>query len=308
MALTLVTHPVGTASKKLFAGFLPIEFIFKREDLAITGVTSGTGGAKITVGTDLTTYLSEGDSIYLYSEGTDYVYDTTGIILSITSTEITIDAQYVETGTGGYINYRKNYYVEMQCVSKQFTTVNLLPFSLQSDGDAAGNISIDVSIMNDLNRQRGAISQKVLTESSNGFYVQYRQVYTGSSESFTLDNTKLLITAYATEQPVIGDVLNKFDVPQLYLGYPGAIAVANEGGVTSTTVALKYDELDINQIGIAAGNLGTLANDANGFLLWKWLANASINDSTKYVNFYTQVTGIAPFKTPDFASPSFVTT
>ena len=111
MSLTLVNNPVGAADRKIFAGFQPCEFIFKREDLAITSVTSGTGGAKITHPGDLTSVLSEGDTIYLYSEGaTNYVYDGSFEILSIVAGEITVDTPYIETGTGGYINYLKNYY------------------------------------------------------------------------------------------------------------------------------------------------------------------------------------------------------
>ena len=67
MSLTLITNPVSGTSE-IFAGFLPIEFIFKREDLAITSVTSGTGGAKINHAGDLSSYLSAGDSIYVYRE------------------------------------------------------------------------------------------------------------------------------------------------------------------------------------------------------------------------------------------------
>jgi hypothetical protein len=308
MALTLVTNPVGSAASKIFAGFKPIEFIFKREDLAIIDIESGTGGIKINVTTDLTTYLSEGDSIYVYSEGQDYTYDGIGSILSITSNEITLDIPYIQSATGGYINYLKNYFVELQCISTAFDSVNLLPFSLQSDGDAAGNISIDVSIMNDINIKRGVIAKGLATESSKSFKVKYRQVYTGSNESFTVISDKILVVVFATETPETDVILNKLTLPKLFLGYQGAVAIARKGGTTGESVEMKYNELDINQISIANSTLGNLDAGLNGFCIWEWHSNVSVNDKTMYIQFENMAVGAADFVSPDFASPDFVTT
>lgn len=308
MGLTLITHPVGAAAQKIFAGFKPVEFIFKREDLEITDIVSGTGGIKLNVTTDLTSYLTKGDAIYVYSEGTNYIYDAIGIILTITASEITLDIQYVESATGGYINYLKNYYIELQCIDKSFTAVNLLPFSLQSDGDAAGNISIDVSVLNDKNRQRGAITQGGILESRQEFNVRYKPVYVGSTETFTNITDKLLILVYATVEPEVGIILNNFTVPKLFLGYEGAIVQAIKDRVEGETIMLNYKELDINQLPIASGNLGSLNATLNGFLLWKWLKNATVNNKTKYIEFETAIAGISDFANPDFASPDFLTT
>jgi hypothetical protein len=307
MALTLITNPVGTDASKIFAGFLPVEFIFKREDLSITSVTAGTGGAKITHAGDLTSYLSEGDTIYLYSIGTGYTYNITTDILSIVAGEITVDASYIVSGTGGYINYFKNYYVELQCVNPSLSDVNLLPFSLQSDGDMAGNIRIDVSIVNELNLQRGVITEGLQTASVQQFEVKYRQVYVGSAESFTLIDNKLIILLYATETPDDEVILNSFTVPKLFLGYPGALTISNLADVASSTIQLNYNELDINKNTITSGLLSAIASDVNGFLLWKWPANASLNQSTKFVEFDFSVAGTFDFKAIDFAYPDFKT-
>lgn len=307
MALTLTTNPVGSAAQKTFAGFLPINFQFKREDLAVDTVVSGTGGIKINISSDLTSYLTAGDSIYVYSEGLQHTYDGVGTILAITSTDITIDIAYVQSATGGYINYLKNYYVEMQCVDPNFTDVNLLPFNLQSDGDAAGNINIDVSIMNDKNRQRGVIAQEAITESKQEFLVAYRQVYTGSAESFTVINSKLIIALYATETPEVNKILNKFDSPKLYLGYPGVIVLANEGGVNGQMIEMSYKELDINESQLALGSLGSQDFSKNGFMSFKWLKNATVNDMTNFIEFETKLSAISDFADPDFEPTDFLT-
>ena len=71
MSLTVVENPITTSDfvNNVFAGFLPCEFKFKREDQAIATIGSGTD-AKIEItitGVDLTSFLSASDSIYLYA-------------------------------------------------------------------------------------------------------------------------------------------------------------------------------------------------------------------------------------------------
>lgn len=306
MALTLTTNPVGSTNSKVFAGFLPVEFIFKREDLAVTSVTAGTGGAKINHAGDLTSVLAAGDTLYLYSEGTDYTYDTTTTIITIVAGEITVEAPYIVTGTGGYINYLKNYFVELQCINPDLTDVNLLPFSLQSDGDAAGNISIDVSIVNDLNRQRGVIASGLISESVKEFEVKYREVYDGSSNSFTIVTNKLVILLYATETPDDEVILNSFDIPEIYLGYPAALVASNLADSTGSTVTMSYDELDINQLTTTTGSLDTIDSDVNGFILWEWPAASTVGPTTKFIEFELSVAATFDFLIGDFAHPDFL--
>lgn len=309
MALTLTTNPVGAGASKIFAGLSSegIKFIFKREDLTITSVVSGTGGVKINHAGDLSSYLSAGDTIYLYSAGTGFTYDTTGTILTVVAGEITIDVDYVVSGTGGYINYLKNYYVELQCVRDTLPDANVLSFSLQSDGDAAGNIEIDVSTVCDLLIQRGAIAQAVQTASKIEFEVKYREVHTGSSNVFTLVDGKLLIVLYCKSAPNEDAILNRFETPKIYLGYSAGIALARKAGATSSTIEMLYKELDANKQSIASGTLSTLAGDVSGFLLWKWLNTASVNAQTKYIEFETKTTATFDFNPAVFEYPDFLT-
>lgn len=302
MALTLITNPVGSAASKIFAGFRPVEFEFKREDLAITSIASGTGGIEITVATDLTSVLSEGDAIYVYSAGTNYTYDDVGTILSINSTKIVLDIVFTESTTGGYINYLKNYYVEMMLVNKTLSTANILPFTLKSDGSPAGVVKIDVSIATDKLLQRGDIEQDALTESRIEFEVKYKQVYDGSSETYTLIDNKLIILLYATEAPETGEILNSFELPKIYLGYPAGIVIADISGAAK--LEMTYTERDINNQIISRSTLGTNDGD-NGYLMWKWEATDTVSDGCKYVVFDISATGGGDFASPDFDSPDF---
>lgn len=307
MSLTLVTNPAPNTSQ-IFAGLDKIEYIFKREDLSITGVSSGVGAkALITVATDLTSVLSVGDTIYLYSEGTNYTYDVSSEIITITSTEITIDFDFIETSTGGYINYLKNYYVEMQLVNPTLSAVNLLPFSLESDGDAAGNITIDVSIINDLNNFRGSISQGRLTDEVQEFEVKYREVYEGSSNSFTLLDNKLLVVINATETPNTDEIINEFDLPKIYLGYPAAVTVANLPASSGSTIEVTYNELNINQVSVGTGTLGSISSENGGISLWEWSASTTVENSTRFIEFNVVTDDEFDFRDPDFADPDFVT-
>lgn len=306
MSLTLITNPVPGTSE-IFAGFRPIEFKFKREDLEVIDVASGVGGIIISVGSDLTAVLQPGDTIYIYSEGADYTYNGTGTILSITATDITIDMPFIQAATGGYINYLKNYYVEMMLVDKNFSNANKLPFTLQSDGDAAGNISIDVSTVNDLNKSREAIADGQLSEGLQEFEVKYREVYDGYEPVYTLIDSKLLIVIYALDKPEQNVILNKFDLPSIYLGYPLGLVVARKGGQPNETININYSELDINQVSIASGQLATIDAELNGLVMWKWDSNRLVENSTEYINFDFGVVGIYDFKAGDFAYPDFVT-
>jgi hypothetical protein len=296
MALTLVTNPVGSAASKFFAGFQKCELKFKREDLAITGVESGSGGIKITLGTDLTSYLQAGDVIYLYSEGTDYTYSQVGTISGITSGDITIEGNFIQTGTGGYINYLKNYFVELQCVDKTYNDANLLPFSLQSDGDSAGNVVIDVSIMNELNETYGAIE----------FMVKYREMSLGIEGSFTQDD-KLFIILNTIDTPEAGDILNNLDEPCLYLGYPANLRILNAALSASSTKELKYNELDINKQNVASGTMGSILADQNAFISWPWLAGFNAKKQTEYISFSVENESFYDFKHGDFRFPDFRT-
>jgi len=307
MALTLITNPVGSGAVKLFAGFRPVEFVFKREDLQILGIESGTGGAKINHAGDLTSLLSEGDVIYIYSEGIGYTYNGSFAILSIVAGEITIDTSYVVDTASGYINYLKNYYVELQCVHRTYSNYNLLPFSLTSDGDAAGNITVDVSVVNDLNRQREAIADGHLIDSRQEFEVQYRQVYDGSSEGFTLIDNKLVVLIYATDDPVNDEILNYFDTPKIYLGYPAALVIAHEEDPASSTMQMIYRELDANQTEVASGVLSELDSDINGFISWLWASSASVNLATKYIEFDFYLNVLSEYDSNDYESTDYVT-
>lgn len=308
MALTLIKNPVGDDSVKLFSGFNKVEFELKREDLQITSVTAGVDDkAKVNHTGDLTGYLSAGDIIYLYSEASDYTYDGSFEIISIVAGEITINTDFIQSGNGGYINYFKNYYVEMQCVNPTLPEVNILPFSLQSDGDAAGNVSIDVTAAVDLTRQREGITTGLIDNCSIEFEVKYRQVYQGSSESFTLIDNKKVVLLYSTETPATDVVLNSFELPKIIEGYPAAVVIANIEKPTGSNVTLFYDELNNNSASIKQVELDELESNVNGFLSWEIDKDTVFENTTKYINFTIKSDALFDYDDNDYEATDYVT-
>lgn len=290
MSVTLIENPVVTEDgilKNIFAGFEPVEYVFKREDLSITGVSQGISNQLlIPTSIDLSSYLSIGDSVYVFSEGSTFTYDETGIIVAITASTITISVDFIEAGVGGYINYYKNYHLEVELVNVDNSDVKVLPFTLKDDGNNAGDITIDVSITNDLNIQFFEFLQQEMTESRTLFKVQYREVWDILTGSYTL-LTDRVILVYATQQPEIEEFINELDNPKIWKGYPfGIILVHSSDNSDETGVTVSYDELDINQnVIVADQSLGSFLASDEGFLFVDLDKDKSYNANTEYIKF-----------------------
>lgn len=315
MSLTLTESPVivdGGIIYNLFAGFLPVEYKFKREDLAILSLSQGADNTvELLITQDLTSILSVGDSIYLYAVGDTgaYTYDIQGEILEITATTIRLDLQYIESSSSGYINYLPNYYVEAQLVHVDNSLIQMIDFSLTDDGDLAGNVIIDVSIANDKNTQYFAVLSEELTDTRIKFKVQYRQVYDGSSESFTLIDEEIILV-YATEQMDLDEFINDFDNPEIYKGYECGIVFAHsDENNQDTAISIYYDELDRNKYNINTDNL-IIQFDADeyGFLFALWDKDTVLDANTEYIKFKADYTALADYDAADYDGSDYKTT
>jgi hypothetical protein len=305
LSLTLVNNPITVESgitNNIFAGFLPIEFGFKREDAQITNVGLGIGtDIRISVGIDLTSILEIGDSIYLNAIGiTGYEYDETGTITDITTTTIDLDIRFIEVASSGYINYKKNYSVEAQIIDPDNTDILLIPFSIIQDGDIQGNITIDLSIINDKND----ITFNYVSNENQDMRIkckfQYREVYEGSNNPFII-NPDEIIVYYATTQGQTETILNSLDDPKIYKGYP-FIGTFMHSDINNQEVAIdfKFDELNINQGTITSNNdIATLNANKFGLLFINLYKDFSYDNDTKYVRLISQYTSSYPQYNPD---------
>lgn len=304
MSVTLIENPVvteGGVVKNLFDGFGKVEFKFSRQDQEITGIGQGISNQiLIQLAVDLSTYLNVGDSVYYYSEGATYTYDDVSQVVAITATTITLAGDFIETATGGYINYYRNYYLDVELVNEDNSDIKILPFSLRDDGDNQGNITIDVSIANDLNIQFFEFIQQELTDSRIIFKVQYREVWDDTTGSFTLIDDRIILV-YATQQPDLEAFINELDEPKLWLGYPyGVILVHSDENSDDDTIEITYDELDINQSDLVTDiGLGSLVATKEGFIFINIDKDTVYNSATEYIKLNGTYAG------EKFFSPSF---
>lgn len=316
MALTLTTNPVETIGgvvNNIFPGFEKTEFVFNREDLAVISITSGSGTyIKITVLGDYSSIISENDSVYIYAEGTTYTYNETGGVQSVSfggvNTDIEVDVDFIENAsTNAYMNYLKNYYVEMQLVNVDNPDIKVIPFSLKDNGTSSGTITIDVSLPNYLNSIEFDYSTGQLSDMIVKFKAQYRQVYDGSSESFTLVGDEIILV-FATEQPEIEAFISQFDYPELYEGYPAGVVLCHSDQNNDTSaLQLTYDELDINQNDVVLSNsISTLISGEHG-LIFADITGVSIDSKTEYIRFNGTFVSLADFLGADFLGADFAT-
>jgi len=314
MALTLINTPVVTEGgivKNLFAGFLPVVFQFKREDLQIVSIGLGVGdNIRLTIAEDLTSELSVGDSLYLDATGVaGYRYENSGRVTAITSTTIDLDIIFVENAATGYINYLKNWFIEAELVGSDNQAIKILPFSLKDDGDLAGNISLDVSIGNDRNDNIFEFISDEIEGARVAFKMQYKQVYSGSSEPFTLIGDEIILV-YATEQPEHESFLNSLDEAVFYQGYPfGAILAHSKQNSTDQGLNIKYDELDINKVDLTTDNpIINLDSNKQGFIFANIDKTTVWNSSTEYIRIKADYSGLAQYNPLQYNPSQYKTT
>jgi len=313
MSLTLVTNPVTTVAgvvNNIFAGFEDTEFVFQRKDMTGVSVTSGTGTtSRISTSSDLSSYLSIGDAVYLYAEGSTYTYNKTGLVTKLDTTYIEVDIDYIENAsTNSYINYFLNYYVEAELVNVDNSDVKVVDFSLKDDGTAAGVVIINVGIANDLNSLDFEYSSREIEEMRTKFKMQYKQVYTSSSESFTLISDEIILV-YAVEQPTIEKFINQFEYPELYEGYPnGVILCHSDSNNDASQINLVYDELDLNESDLVTNQgLVSFSNDEHG-LIFVDFTGKSINANTEYIKFKATFSASPDWLAADWLPADWATT
>lgn len=313
MAITLVENPVVTESgvvKNLFAGFLPVEFKFKREDLQIISVGAGANNAVlVTISQDLTSELNVGESAYLYAEGTNYTYDDSGEITAITSNSITIDINFIEAASSGYINYKQNYYLETELVDTDNSDVKILPFTIKDDGDNSGNITIDASLANDKNERNFEFALTELTEGRLKFKVQYREVWRESNTSYSLIGDEIILY-YATDQVDTEQLVQELDEAFLYEGYPfGGIALHSDQNVDGISIVFAYDELDINKANVSTDNsIGVIQSDKFGQLFVNLDKGIVYSSDAEFVKINATFSDTVAFFDPAFFDPAFFET
>ena len=321
MPVTLTKYPVTISSGKvrnIFAGFNPVELEFKREDIAIIDVSQGLDDKiLISISGDITANLTIGEYIYLYSVGTSYVYDGSFQIIDLDysnpNTEITVDGDFIEVSTGGYCNYKQNWYLEAKLVDPDNNNIKVYPQILQNDGNPNGMVEINTSMLVDLLKNEIKETSQQIYNARKSCQVMYREVYREDDNDitkFTLVNQTPIIIIFAAENKEIEDFICGFDTPRIYAGYPFWInllhSLFNYSGMRAK---ILFDELDINENSITTNNLLINFNASNfGILQANFKDNTKIiEQNTKFIRFGANSSGSADYATGDYNDTDYLT-
>ena len=305
MSINIVDYPVKSVGKNVFAGKSPVQIKFKREDEPITGTGLGDdGNLLITLTADLTNSLNVGEYVYVNSED----YDTTAKVLEITSTTVLVEFQWLGLPTtGGYINYKQNYYLELDLIRPENEAAKILPFTLRDNGTPSGNIVIDLSVVNDLN-ELNYPDYKVFSEMEDSrvkFDIRYREEWRESSNSPYLRISDPIIIYPALKSGAIEDFSNEFDLPEYYKGYPnGAVFLHSDSAPLGAPLLIAYyDEKDINgDILKLNQKIGELAGLEVYGRLFAPLEDLPLLTDTKFITLKTESTNIPEFSPDDFTN------
>jgi hypothetical protein len=316
MSLSLISYPVFTESGdtiNIFPGYLPIELEFKREDIAIISVTAGSGtNILVTISGDFTSIISEGDGMYVNSSGSDFTYDDTGTVQSAVlngaNTDIEIDIPFIEIASGGYLNYKQNYSVELIIINFENPDIDLLGFSLFDDGTPSGVIKIDTSIIVDQTRQSIIESTQEVEESRIKYNVKYREVWKDNeSEAFTAINNPI-IAFYATEDLEQETFVNPMTTPKYWLGYPQGVGFLHSDAddAEGESQRVLYDELNLNQETITADNLIKIFDENDYGLLFSLFPDVT-NADVRFLRMKTSLEEAPEYEPTEYDNNEYET-
>lgn len=264
MSVVLTSYPVTTSSGKvrnIFAGFAPVELEFKREDVQIVDVSQGIDNKiLISITGNITGNLNIGEWIYLYSVGTTYTYNDsfqiTSLVFSSPNTEITVEGDFIEVATGGYCNYRQNWFLEAKLVNQKNNDILVYPQLLQNDGSPSGIVEVNTSMLVDFLNNEILSSSGEVTNARQDCKVMYRESWReDDSATFTLIDQEPIIIIYAAEDSEINNFVNGFENPRIYEGYPFFLNILGSiESLEEKRISVLFDELNINKTSITSAN------------------------------------------------------
>jgi hypothetical protein len=306
MSVSVIDYPVKIAGQNIFPGNSPLEVTFKREDLQITSIEQGAGNTiVINVPIDVTSSLNVGEYIFLNS----FTLNVTAEVLEISTTQIRINSQWLFNNDDGYINYKQNYYLEIDTVSDVNVNIKILPFTLTDDGKANGEIIFDLSIINDLNPvnfPKFTGSTGLGGDTAIKFNIRYREQWRElNGGAYAFINNPMIITPAI----ILGEVeqfTNAFSEPQYYVGYPnGAVYLHSDSDPAGGEFYnFYYDELDLNKDSIRNNMpFGTFLS-VNYGKIFALMYNLDLLEGTEYVQIRAEV-GTLPEYNPEEYSEEY---
>lgn len=262
----------------------PVLYKMQRKDFTFNQINNNGGFVQLQFnGVDITGSFANGNSLYVKSD--NGVYDSFGTqsaeAFSGGNTLITTNIPYVSAAPGGFCNndtLRPLYRVEVEVYNSDDELLNEAPFVYSPT--SKGALTIDISailranLLPDIEFDLTGTTEVFDDTDFVGFYIKYREVWTGSAESQTNDVANQFFAVFAANQipaPYGGNMfeyaipetkfLTGFTRLKMWRGYPFLVsAIINEdiasdvllqAGTDETTpadYAGKVVAFDLNQI------------------------------------------------------------
>lgn len=210
MSLTVTQRP--NQNTVWVAAKMPVIYKMTRKDFTWTTLVTSAGNTSIQIAGNQTANFVTGDTIWLQSD--DGAYSASGTVVSSAfgaATTVITTVPYVANNATGYINLtsrRPNYYVKTDVYK---SVDNTLAGSVNYYPTKKGLLTIDVSqpLHNVLDPSIASIpaiastADKLILQDSNiteGFYIKYTEVWTGSGNSATDDSGNISYAIYGARQ------------------------------------------------------------------------------------------------------------
>lgn len=319
MSVVLTKYPVVTSSGKvrnIFAGFSEVELEFKREDIAIVDVSQGADNKiLISILGDFTSDLNVGESVYLFSQGATFLYDSSfqiiTVVFSSPNTEITVEGEFIEVTSSGYTNYKQNWFLEAKLVNIDNNDILNYPQLLQNDGNPNGVVEVNTSVLVDFLKNLILLSSQEITNARQDCKVMYREVWReDDTQAFVLVDQEPIIIIYSAENSEIEDFANGFDTPKIWEGYPFFINTLHSlENFVGERVSVTFDEVDINKDDITLDNqLINFSMSDFGILQTNFDDKIKvIEDNTRFIRFNANSTIEPDYLTGDYSDSDYST-
>jgi hypothetical protein len=319
MAITLTTYPTttdGGTINNCFAGFGAVEIEYKREDAQIISISQGVDNQiLISVAGDLTSSLNIGESLYLFASGVSYSYDLNAKIVLIVfggvNTSVTIESDFIQSASLGYVNYKQNYFLEAKLVDPVNNNIKIYPSLLSDSGTPSGIVKINCSPVVDFLQSEILATSDEISAGRVALVAMYREVWReNQAESFVLQAGDKIVIFYGADNSEQEEFINGFEVPKLWEGYPFIISLlhstVNNAGEPLTTT---FDELNINQDTLTSANaLHTFGVNEEGVLQSNFNDNiVAINANTRFLNMIINSNIIFDYETGDYNDNDYLT-
>lgn len=319
MAVVLTKYPVETSSGKvrnIFAGFSAVELEFKREDIQIVDVSqSANNRILVSILGDFTGSLNIGEWIYLFSQGTTFLYDNSfqiiDVVFSSPNTEITVEGDFIEVATSGYLNFKQNWFLEAKLVSPANNDILVYPQLLQNDGNPNGEVEINTSMLVDFLKNEILETSGEITEGRQQCQVMFRESWReDDTASFVLVDEDPIVIIFAAENSEIEAFVNGFEIPRMWAGYPFYLNILHSiENFSDERISVIFDELDINQDDITTENpLVDFSPVSFGILQANFNDNNKIiENNTRFIRFNAVSSEKADYETGDYNDTDYST-